>query len=216
MYESFHVAVVWVFLLSSTAVYSDYPKVYEEPGFYPYREQVSQEGEDFVDPFTGQLKVRHLDLYLPGNGGLDINIWRTYDSSRIGMIFHTLGAGWTFHFGRLTGQKLEIGSAACNPSFLISSQLRPVFELADGTVQHFLRAPTGSAHTYISKDRWVADCAGSANGGLVIRSPDGTRFDLTVNETAGISSEGTWYVDKITDRNGNLSEARNFGRTSRC
>lgn len=204
MRESFRVAVAWALLLFGVVALADYPEVYKEPGYYLYREQSSQEGEDSIDPFTGQLKVRQLDLFLPGNGGLDIKVWRSYESSNIGLLSHTVGVGWTFHFGKLTGQKLEIGSATCNPSFLISSQLRPVFELPDGTVQQFLKAPAGSAHTYISKDRWVADCAGSANGGLVIRSPDGTRFDVTVRETVGgISSEGVWYVDKITDRNGN-------------
>lgn len=33
-----------------------------------------------VDPFSGILTLTHTDLHLPGNGGLDVNVMRTYNS----------------------------------------------------------------------------------------------------------------------------------------
>ncbi len=33
-----------------------------------------------VDPFSGILTLSHTDLHLPGNGGLDVNVMRTYNS----------------------------------------------------------------------------------------------------------------------------------------
>lgn len=33
-----------------------------------------------VDPFSGNLNLLHTDTLLPGNGGLDINVQRAYNS----------------------------------------------------------------------------------------------------------------------------------------
>lgn len=35
---------------------------------------------EYVDPFSGFLTIVHTDLVLPGNGGLDVRIMRTYNS----------------------------------------------------------------------------------------------------------------------------------------
>ncbi|WP_223232766.1 hypothetical protein [Pseudomonas brenneri] len=58
-----------------------------------------------VDPWSGNLTVRHKDLELPGNGGLDIQVWRTYDmnsasaqllsSHNQSYRWTALGPGWT-------------------------------------------------------------------------------------------------------------------------
>ncbi len=33
-----------------------------------------------VDLFTGNLTLRYLDIYLPGPNGLDVEVWRVYNS----------------------------------------------------------------------------------------------------------------------------------------
>ena len=82
-------------------------QIYYEPGINPYREQASQDGIESVDPYSGMLKVRHLDLFVPGNGGLDIKVLRTYDSASVyqlgvgGIGLPAMGYGWTFGFGPL-------------------------------------------------------------------------------------------------------------------
>ena len=38
---------------------------------------------ELIDPFSGSLYLTYTDFRLPGNGGLDLVIHRTYDSKRI-------------------------------------------------------------------------------------------------------------------------------------
>lgn len=175
--------------------------IYYEPGINPYREQASQDGIESIDPYTGMLKVQHVDLLIPGNGGLDIKVMRTYDAAGVyqlgvgGTGLSSMGYGWLFHFGKLTG------SYVCQPHFNTTAT-RPIFELPDGTQVKLLKAPTGFSHLYTSKEGWIADCANSPDGGgLIVVSPDGLQYEMTVR----YSDNGINYfqVKKITDRNGN-------------
>lgn len=175
--------------------------IYYEPGINPYREQASQDGVESVDPYSGMLKVRHLDLFLPGNGGLDIKVLRTYDSAGVyqlgvgGIGLPAMGYGWVSHFGKLAG------SYVCQPDFNTPST-RPVLELPDGIQFKFLKAPAGFGHLYVSNEGWVADCANAPDGGgLFVLSPEGVRYDMTVRYSEnGIDR---FQVKKITDKNGN-------------
>lgn len=64
-------------------VRSQMPDPYAEPGLNPFRDQVSANASEFIDPFSGVLHLRHVDLFIPGNGGLDIKIQRTYNSNAV-------------------------------------------------------------------------------------------------------------------------------------
>jgi len=66
-----------------------------------------------VDVFTGNLTLRYLDVFLPGPNGLNVEVWRVYNSK----IFKDkqdgqgasvqaehkswVGIGWTMHMGRI-------------------------------------------------------------------------------------------------------------------
>lgn len=177
----------------------------EEASINVYRDYHSTGSGDFVDTYSGALKVLHTDLVIPGNGGLDIKVQRTYDYYYQNMreSFNT-GLGhekWRMHFGRLFGDSLEIGKSLCHTPYKKDISKRPRLELANGTVQQFARAQDGADYLYISKENWIAKCAGSNDGGLIVYSPDGTRYDMTVWESRnGISA---WNVRKITDKNNN-------------
>ena len=174
-------------------------QIYYEPGINPYREQASQDGIESVDPYSGMLKVRHLDLFVPGNGGLDIKVLRTYDSASVyqlgvgGIGLPAMGYGWTFGFGKL------VGSYVCQPSFNTPST-RPVFELPDGTQFKLLAAATGFGHLYVSKEGWVADCA-TGGVGLFVQSPEGVRYEMTAKYS--VNGVDNFQVKKISDKNGN-------------
>ncbi len=197
------VEVVTLFLLVSMGIGNTFaePQIYYEPGINPYREQIRQDGIESVDPYTGMLKIQHTDLLLPGNGGLDIKIVRTYDSASVyqlglgGLDLGPMGYGWTFHFGKLSG------SYVCQPGFNTPAN-RPVLELPEGAQIKLLKAPADVGHLYVSKEGWVADCANSPDGGgLIVISPEGLRYEMTVRYyEAGIQF---FQVKKITDRNGN-------------
>ena len=172
----------------------------EEPGINPYRAYHAGNGDGIVDTYSGSLKVHHTDISIPGNGGLDIQVERIY-----GLNSGSFGTGlgdssWKLHFGRLFGGG-EVANQFCNSPQIKDINDRPWLELPDGSIQQFAKAPAGEAYLYISKQRWIAQCAGLATGGLIIYSPNGTRYEMTAWEIR--SGRSAWNVSKITDRNGN-------------
>jgi hypothetical protein len=63
------------FFLAAQAV-EPIPTFYQEPGLSPHREVVDQHVSERIDPFTGKLQIHAVDLVIPGNGGLDIQVQR--------------------------------------------------------------------------------------------------------------------------------------------
>jgi len=68
--------------------------------------------QESVDPYSGYLSLVHTDLHLPGNGGLDLNIVRSYHSAIWGRRdtsfprliagdYLPLGIGWSLHMGMI-------------------------------------------------------------------------------------------------------------------
>lgn len=62
------------------------PDYYAEPGLNPQHDYLNQNASEFIDPFSGTLQRQYIDLLIPGNGGLDIKIQRSYA--------HPQGGGW--------------------------------------------------------------------------------------------------------------------------
>src|SRR2546428_500807 len=97
-----------------------------------------QQVKESVDPFTGNLNLLHTDVILPGNGGLDLKIQRTYNSRIWGrkdtdfpglVAFNeksVMGIGWSFHFGRV----LNPGGSGSINRF---DPRNPIVELPDGS-----------------------------------------------------------------------------------
>src|SRR6266498_2799017 len=117
MIEKFKISFIislFILLLSPSLLFS-YDVLLDAPGFDPNRETYSTMPEEHIDPFTGGLTVSQVDWRLPGNGGLDLVIQRSYNSKsscnvRVqGGIYYCdswgertpLGYGWNIHFGRL-------------------------------------------------------------------------------------------------------------------
>lgn len=178
------------------------PDFYKAPGVDPNRGYVNQSFAEHIDPFTGALQLHYVDIHLPGNGGFDLSVVRSYNSSGVNFLNPATyqgiaGVGWTIHFGRVLKKDLSV----CGPG-AISVANNPVLELPDGSRQ--LLAYTGTAPLALTAQRWRADCA--AGGGLLVYSPEGTRYDMTqwVNVSAG-STQYAWYTTRITDRNGNYA-----------
>ena len=53
---------------------------YGAPGFNPHRKYFNQAFNERVDPYNGNLILTYTDIYLPGDGGLDLKLQRTYNS----------------------------------------------------------------------------------------------------------------------------------------
>jgi len=176
------------------------PSFYQEPGLSPGREYVNQQMNEHIDPFTGKLQLHYVDLFLPGNGGLDIKVQRSYNSQDELLTEPTvLGVGWTMHFGRVLRRSI-INICAINTR----TTNAPVLELPDGSRQLLYLSPDQTF--LITTNRFKAVCGGT---GLIVTAPDGTRYEMTTQglpAPAGgspVTQQNSYYTTRIVDRNGN-------------
>ncbi len=207
------------------------PRVYAEPGAIKDRQLTGSTAvPDRVDPFSGALSLSHVDLVLPGNGGLDIkierhyssNIWfnrsnpllsAAYDQPSILLPPKPTGAGWTIGFGRVI-LAANRGTNVCEKwgnviggIGSVSTQWNAVLETPDGGLQALMLSSSGIAD-YITKNLWIANCYGN-NEGLTVHSPDGLKY--TMNHKVYVADEmnytgspvNVWYPTSIEDAKGN-------------
>lgn len=182
---------------------------YKAPGIYPNRDYLNQHFNEHIDPFTGSLQLHYVDIHLPGNGGFDLNVTRSYNSLLIdpdhpSIVESFSGIGWTIHFGRVV--KSASGSI-CSNVLSHTSIDNPFLELPDGSRQ--LLVFTDSSPLMLTARYWKAECIiGGSQDGLAVYSPDGTRYDMT--HLVDVSTPGNptdaWYTTRITDRNGNYAD----------
>jgi YD repeat-containing protein len=175
------------------------PSFYQEPGLSPGRDYVNQHASEHIDPFTGKVQWHFTDLFIPGNGGMDLAIQRSYSSLDDKFPEASpAGYGWTMHFGRVL-RKFSDGSVC---TLGRTAPHNPVLEMPHGGRQILYEALDGMS--FITTNFWKAECNGE--GYLSVTSPEGTRYDMN---TPGIQTGdpvhpvNTFYVSKITDRNGN-------------
>ncbi len=205
---------------TQASVQTTMPDIYSELAPAGTREEVSASLNEFIDPFSGGLTISHEDLVVPGNGGLDIKIQRTYSSNNVyksritdnsGPELHNLvnrsptGLGWTMHFGKVTRDN----AYGCSPTSTegIDNLNNPIFEAPDGSQQIFHynnSSQNGINATWVSKNHWVAYC--SSDNFRVI-SPEGIKYymglRLEEGQPYGSSDNMVWYTTKVTDPNGN-------------
>lgn len=205
------------------SVKSQLPDVYSEPGLNPFRDQVSEAVAENVDPFSGALTLVHTDLVIPGDGGFDIKIQRSYNSNNVYLSRKSLlnvapnlsvllprtpwGLGWTLHMGRvLRSDDTSIGRTAdiCTDGGTGDDTLNnAILELPDGS-QQVLFVNNTSFSRFITKEQWVANCI---TGGLEVISPNGTHYRMDRRFDGGSTYtdnlDRAWYPSRITDRNGN-------------
>ncbi|MBL1277617.1 MAG: RHS repeat protein [Ectothiorhodospiraceae bacterium] len=204
MIKILHTVIFGVFVLPLTLQAEDMPDYYEEAGIPAARQLLNQNANELIDPFSGTLNLQHVDTEIPGNGGLDIIIQRSYanlhDVQPDPLGLRTpYGVGWSMHFGRVLK---SAGSDVCTNDPVNSSD-NPTLGLPDGSQQLLFDAVNqgvAETYTYITKQRWKADCQSyGTHNGLAVWSPEGLKYDMAWLNNAGTAL----YVTKITDRNGN-------------
>ena len=155
---------------------------------------------EHIDPHSGNLYLVQSDLHLPGNGGLDLTIMRTYNSLIYGRMDNTsfpeliakkdkspLGIGWVISMGILRNPPCM--SCVNYPPAWDNT---PVFELPDGTKQLFFSDPNDRGRM-ISKDMWSLKFIGAQYpnyynlGSWEVTSPEGKVYVVS-NEVAGYST----------------------------
>lgn len=174
------------------------PSFYQEPGRPMGRSLASSHLAERIDPFTGKLQLRHVDLVVPGNGGFDLVVTRSYSSlAEAFPAYSPYGVGWTMHFGKV----LRNANLAICDTGQMSPTRNPVLELPDGSRQILYVALDGV--TFRTTSMWKGVCS---SGTLVLYSPDATKYEFGfqgVNEGSVTHPNRSYHVSKITDRNGN-------------
>ncbi len=197
------------------------PDFYSEPGLNPFRDQVNF--NETIDPFSGNLQLTHTDLVIPGNGGLNIKILRTYNSNNIYLSRKSptnlapnltqplprtaTGLGWTLHFGRVLKSGSQFGICDTNATNPQDDTLdNAILELPDGRQEILFVNSTSFSTLFITKSQWVAYCHGASQGLLVI-SPEGVKYTMDYRRNGGSTYttdiDSAWYTTRIEDRNGN-------------
>ncbi|NLH76925.1 MAG: hypothetical protein GX465_07800, partial [Acidobacteria bacterium] len=84
--------------------------IFDRTGIVPGHGSFGSLPEENIDLFTGNVTLRYRDIYLPGPNGLDVEVWRVYNSKILKdrqsgnpsvQAYHRswVGLGWTMHMG---------------------------------------------------------------------------------------------------------------------
>jgi hypothetical protein len=84
--------------------------IFDRTGIVPGHGSFGSLPEENIDLFTGNVTLRYRDIYLPGPNGLDVGVWRVYNSKILKdrqsgnpsvQAYHQswVGLGWTMHMG---------------------------------------------------------------------------------------------------------------------
>jgi YD repeat-containing protein len=176
---------------------------------------------EHVDPFSGILSLLHTDLHLPGNGGLDVNLIRTYNSmiwgrrdvTTPGLIAKNekspLGIGWTMHMG-IVHNPFGKGSGS-DSNFQPDN---PIVEMPDGSRHVFYKDKNDSTR-FVSKEFWVYKVVTSSSGSGTweLTLSDGTIYTFefgTGNAGYNVTDDFNTIIDKVAQ----VTKIRNAVNTS--
>jgi RHS repeat-associated protein len=122
--------------------------IYDRVGIIPGHGSHGSLSEENIDLFTGNVTLRYRDIYLPGPNGLDVEVWRVYNSKILKdrqsgnpsvQAYHQswVGMGWTIHMGMIHSY----------------SSSTPVIEFPDGTLETaYLNNYGLGQNIYITRD----------------------------------------------------------------
>lgn len=180
---------------------------YSETGVNPYAEYVDQSQNEYIDPFSGSLALSYTDIFVPGNGGMDIQVQRTYNSLQdeygwTGKGISSVGVGWTIHFGRiLLGEYGKL----CTDHTDTTTQDNPVVEFPDGSRKRLFYAKPYESFQWITSDRWRGVCLPNSRG-ILLTSPEGLTYKMTdeqVETDGSTTTLNAFVTTQIKDRRGN-------------
>ncbi len=160
-------------VVEETLVLTGEEELPTDPGQKTFRSSISTLDFEKIDPYTGYLTLTHRDVVLPGNGGLDLEIYRIYKHKRDDTGYSPFVKRWDLHFGRLrkNGTSVQI-------------------ELMDGTDNTAYKPDYDSIwdinYVYLSKDHWKVNMKGTP----VLQLPDGTKI---IFGRGGTSTYDEWY-----------------------
>lgn len=184
-------AVLATFLLLQALPLAADP-TFDAKGFNPNRAGFQGFPFERIDPLTGNLMLSFTDLVLPGDGGLDLVIQRTYNSKIYTDYFNLTvdadswaGVGWTFHLGKVSNAE----SAHSGPV---------VIELSDGSAHAAYPHPAPpllcESPCFVTKEHWLYS---KTTQQLFL--PNGRRYTFNRFGTHPSSPQLVRYVTEIRD-----------------
>jgi YD repeat-containing protein len=194
---------------------NDLPTTKEaSPGASPLGETNVQSDVDSIDPYSGSLRIKHLDISLATRSALPIKIYRNYDLRALSAglkaqhnqshWWTSLGAGWRLDaapiisFENFWTGGTKAGSGDQVPqAYYIPTAMDAICANASTYSRALyltLRLPTGETtllfsqgnKTALSKDNWKLKCD---NWNVSLFSPDGVRYDFgnfKIKKTTGL------------------------------
>ncbi len=202
MRKTYHLflAVILSFSSYAAAYGEEIRDYYAEPGLNPFKETLNQDLNEHIDPFSGTLQHKYVDMYIPGNGGLDLKVSRVYTSPQEALGVRTVtGAGWTMHFGRVVIPTDYTDTLCLQDLYAVSTKDNPSIEFPDGGRELLVLDAVHGTYL-ITKSGWRAMCNGSGQG-LIVTSPTGTVYTMDALNT--LNNHWSWYTTNIRDRHGN-------------
>jgi YD repeat-containing protein len=204
-------------LVATTALAEDEQRdFYAEPGLNPFKSASGQDSTEQIDNFSGHLQLNYLDIAIPGNGGLHINITRFYSLPQSSPGYaNPYGYGWTMHYGRITigsGHASQLCGGEPSPDNDTSDN--PSIEMPDGRRELLVRSSALNDGNYVTKSNWKARCLDPEDykAGIVATSPNGVAYLMTeyvyMQGEDGPTGEPapeveTWLTRRIVDPYGN-------------
>ncbi len=177
---------------------------YAEPGLNPFQHTRDSLNES-IDPFSGTLQHRYVDMEIPGNGGMDIVVNRVYTSRQrtVGPT-NPLGIGWTMHFGRIVVPTTHRERICSQGIYSVSSNDNPSIEFPDGRRELLVVNDVDDTHELITRSNWKASCQG-VDSGMRVFGPDGRVYymDKAAINVSAAGDHYSWYTTRIEDVHGN-------------
>jgi YD repeat-containing protein len=194
-------ALAFVFIASAPAFSEEIRDYYAEPGINPFKETINDSFHEQVDPFSGTMQLKYTDLHVPGNGGMDITISRTYTSLQTNAYpkLNQNGLGWTMHFGRIVVSQNHLSKLCVQGTFPLTTKENPSLELPDGGREILALSSIHNDGTLITRSNWIARCIGGQ--GMVVTAPNGTRY--TMDRFDNFQEEPSFLTSRIEDVHGN-------------
>jgi hypothetical protein len=175
---------------------------YAEPGINPFKDSLNQHVNEHIDPFSGILQLKYTDVHVPGNGGMDINVTRSYTSLPTDSypVMAVNGLGWTMHFGRIVVSQAHLNKICNQAGFAANTSDNPSLETPDGGRELLALSSLHNDGSLITRSNWTARCL-TDRAGMLVKSPDGTQY--TMDRFDAFQGEPSFFATRIEDVHGN-------------
>jgi len=141
-------------------------------------------GRESIDTFSGILQLQYTDVIIPGDGGFDLPVIRTYSSPQYfndDSTNRVFGSRWDIHFGRIKSNTPddEAASYCADANYLNlydDDRHNPVFQSADGSSHKIFVANSDDvgASDGTTKARHRVTC--NEDGTVIIEARNGMRY----------------------------------------